>query len=112
MSGTPMVDIGKRPSGSPTYPLDVAAALSNDRKTFIFSIVNPTEQAHEFTPRISGVKLRGAGRLSQIAPPSVSSNNQAGKDPMVTIVESPQTELAERVQVPPVSVSIYEFAIA
>ncbi|MGA2571345.1 MAG: hypothetical protein ABSF23_12565 [Terracidiphilus sp.] len=112
VSGTPFVDRGTKPTGSPTYPLDVLAAFSGDRKKFLISVVNPTEESHRLTPRISGVKLRGQGKLFQIAPPSVSSTNEVGKEPAVKIVETEQYGLPETVQVPPVSVSLYEFDIA
>jgi alpha-N-arabinofuranosidase len=111
-TGTPWVDIPKVPVGSPTYPLDIFAALSGDRKLLILSVVNPTESAQEFSPRIAGVKLRGPGKLWQIAPPGLSSANQAGQKPVVEIVESPQSALGDAVKVPPVSISVYEFEIA
>jgi alpha-L-arabinofuranosidase len=91
--------------------LDVLAAFSNNRKKFLISVVNPTEEGHSLTPRISGVKLRSQGKLYQIAPLSVSSTNEPGKEPTVKIVETAQ-ELPETVLVPPVSVSLYEFDIA
>jgi alpha-L-arabinofuranosidase len=110
--GTPLVDRGTKPTGSPTYPLDVLAAFSSDRKKFLISVVNPTEEGHSLTPKISGVKLRSQGKLYQIAPPSVSSTNEVGKEPTVKTVETVQDGLLETVQVPPVSVSLYEFDIA
>jgi alpha-N-arabinofuranosidase len=110
--GTAFVDRGTKPTGSPTYPLDVLAAFSGDRKKFLISVVNPTEEGHSFTPKISGVKLRGQGRLYQIAPPSVNSANEAGKEPVVKIVETAQNEVPETVQVPPVSISLYEFDVS
>jgi alpha-N-arabinofuranosidase len=110
--GTPFVDRGTKPTGSPTYPLDILAALSSDRKKLLISVVNPTEDEHSFTPRIGGVKLRGPGKLYQIAPPGVNSSNEAGKEPAVKIVESAQDTLPETVQVPPVSVNLYEYEIA
>ncbi len=109
--GTPFVDIPNVPTGSPTYPLDVTAALSSDRKRLIFSVVNPTEGAQEFSPKVTGIKLRGPGKLSQIAPPSVSSANVAGQKPVVEIVEHPQQALTDNMQVPPVSIGVYEFDI-
>ncbi len=112
LRGTPMVDMGSQPTGSPTYPLDVMAALTGDRKTFLLSVVNPTEEAQEFSLRIAGVKLRGAGKLWQIAPANVNAANEAGKKPAVEILEYPQNALAEKVQVQPISVSVYEFEIA
>lgn len=111
VSGTAWVDTGTKPTGSPTYPLDVVAAFSADRRKFILSVVNPTVDGQQFVPQISGVKLRGPGKLSQLAAPSVDANNESGKEPLVKIVESAQTELPGTVQVPPISVSIYEFDV-
>jgi len=112
VSGTAFVDRGTKPTGSPTFPLDILAAFSSDRKKLLISVVNPTEEEHSFTPRIGGVKLRGRGKLYQIAPPGVNSTNEVGKDPSVKIVETAQEMLPETVQVPPVSVSLFEFEIA
>ncbi|MGH9405368.1 MAG: alpha-L-arabinofuranosidase [Terriglobia bacterium] len=111
VSGTPFVDIPLAPIGSPTFPLDVVAALSSDRATLILSVVNPTEAGQDFTPEIKGVKLRRTGTLSQIAAPSVDAVNEPGKAPAVRIVETPQRALPGRVSVPPVSINVYEFEI-
>src|SRR4029077_1049858 len=43
VKGTVGVDKPKVSSGSDTYPLDVVAALSEDRKVLTVAIVNPTE---------------------------------------------------------------------
>jgi len=107
--GTPWVDVPKVPIGSPTYPLDMLSALSNDRKTLILSVVNPTESDQEFSPKIAGIKLRGPGKLWQIAPAGLNSANLPGAKPAVEILEYPQTGLADTVKVPPVSISVYEF---
>jgi alpha-L-arabinofuranosidase len=111
VSGVAFVDIPTSPVGSPTYPLDVVAALSSDRKIFILSVVNPTENSQELAAQISGVKLRSSGKLWQIAAPSVNAANEPDKEPEVKINEIPQTSLPESVQVPPISVSVYEFEI-
>ena len=112
MRGTPMVDMGSEPVGSATYPIDVLAALSGDRKIFILSVINATEEVQEFAPQINGVKLRSAGKLSQIVAPSATSNNEVGKDPVVKIAETTVGALPDKVKLPPVSVSIYQFEIA
>ena len=109
--GTVFVDTPNVPIGSQTFPLDVTAALSNDRKKLIFSVVNATETAQEFSLKVTGIKLRGPGTLRQIAPPSVNSVNVAGQKPAVEIVEHPQDALPDTVQLPPVSISVYEFEI-
>jgi alpha-N-arabinofuranosidase len=110
--GTAFVDRGTKPTGSPTYPLDVLAAFSSDRKKFLISVVNPTEEVHSFKSTISGVRLRGQGKLYQIAPPSVNSSNEVGKEPGVKIAETAQNGILATVEVPAVSVSLYEFDIA
>lgn len=109
--GTNFVDKGPTPTGSPTYPLDVLAAFSGDRKKFLMSVVNPTEGTQSFTPAIRGVRLRGRGKLYQIAPPGVNSANEAGKEPVVKIVETQLAAFPATVQSPPVSVSLYEFEV-
>jgi alpha-L-arabinofuranosidase len=109
VTGTNFVDKGPTPTGSPTYPLDVLAAFSGDRNQFLLSVVNPTEDLHTFTPIINGVKLRGPGRLYQIAPPGVNATNEAGKEPAVKIAETEQATVPGTVEAPPVSVSLYKF---
>lgn len=109
--GTPFVDMGTKPTGSPTYPLDLVAAFSADRKKFLISVVNPTEQGQSFTPKITGVKLREQGKLAQIAPAAVDASNVIGKEPAVKIVETAQNGLPETVAVPPFSISIYQFDV-
>jgi alpha-L-arabinofuranosidase len=109
--GTNFVDKGPTPTGSPTYPLDVLAAFSGDRKRLLISVVNPTEEGHNLTVRVRGIKLRERGKLYQIAPPGVNSANEAGKEPQVKIVETEQTGFPETVQAPPVSVSLYAFEV-
>ncbi len=53
--GTVGIDTSARPSGSPTYPLDVFAALRADRRQMAISVVNPTETA-------AGVRSESHGR--------------------------------------------------
>jgi alpha-L-arabinofuranosidase len=75
-------------------------------------VINATEEVQEFTPQINGVKLSGAGKLSQLVAPSATSNNEVGKEPVVKIAETAVSTLPAKVQLPPVSVSIYRFDIA
>ena len=89
----------------------MCAALSSDRKKLIVSVVNPTEAGQEFSPQVTGVKLRGPGKLWQIAAPNVNAANEAGKKPAVDIVEHPSQALSGTVQVPAVSINVYEFDI-
>ena len=110
--GTDFVDKGPTPTGSPTYPLDVLAAYSSDKKKFLISVVNPTEDGQNLAPKISGVKLGSKGRLLQIAPSSSKATNAVGKEPEVKIVETATGSLPETIQIPPYSVSLWEFDVA
>jgi alpha-L-arabinofuranosidase len=112
MAGTPMVDIPMRPTGSATYPLDVVAALSSDRKTFYLSVVNATEEPQMLSPNITGVKLKNPGKLWQIAGPSIDASNEPNKSPVVEITEHGEQQLGRPVRIPPISVNLYEFGIA
>ena len=107
-----MVDIGTNPTGSPTYPLDVVAALSSDRKTFVLSIVNPTQEAQELSARVAGATLGQEGKLWQIAAPSANAVNEPGKKLAVQILEYEQKTLPGTVQIPAVSVSVYQFNVS
>src|SRR5271166_543675 len=57
--------------GSDTYPLDVSAALSDDRKTLTFAVLNPSDSEQRMNLVISNAKLADSGRLWQMAPKSV-----------------------------------------
>lgn len=111
VSGTVGVDIGTKPTGSPTYPLDAVAAFSADRKKFILSVVNPTTESRSFAVEISGVRLSTSAKLSQLSAPSVDADNEYGKEPVVKILESSIATLPGTVELPPISVSIYEFDV-
>ena len=43
--------------GSDTYPLDVSAALTDDRKTLTFAVLNPSDSEQQLRLAINGVKL-------------------------------------------------------
>ena len=111
MAGTPMVDVPVHSTGSATYPLDVLAAVSADRKIFYLSVVNPTEEEQTLSPRIAGVKLQSAGKLWQIAAPSVDAVNQPDQKPSVEIIEHGAQQLAGPLRIPPISVNLYGFGI-
>jgi len=107
VQGTVNVDKPAVSSGSPTYPLDVAAALTADRKELTVAVVNPTESAQSINATFTGVTLQGTGHLWQIAPPKLTTLNQPGKPMAVKIAESNLTEAPGKLEVPPISISIY-----
>jgi alpha-N-arabinofuranosidase len=96
--------------GSDTYPLDVSAAFSADRKTLTFAVLNPSDSEHQLKLAIKGVKLSSQGRLWRFAPSSVDATITVGQKPGVEVEEHALTSVPDATVVPPFSVNIYSFA--
>ena len=97
--------------GSDTYPLDVSAALSDDRKTLTFAVLNPSDSEQHLKLSISGTKLSSQGHLWRMAPTSVDATIAVGQKPGVQVDEQELSSVPETMSIPPFSVSIYSFAV-
>jgi len=97
--------------GSETYPLDVAAAWTSDRKALTIGIVNATEQKQELPIALKGAKLTGKGRLWLIAHSDPMAYNEPGKEPNVVIEEKAVTGISNKLTVPPLSINLYELTV-
>jgi alpha-N-arabinofuranosidase len=115
IEGVVGVDTSARPSGSPTYPLDVFAALSADRKKLAISVVNPTESAQDCELNLTGVQPGGPARLWQLTAPAGATPPPGrpgfGFGPPATMVESSLPQAPRTITVPPASISVYEFGV-
>jgi alpha-N-arabinofuranosidase len=111
LEGTVGVDKPKVSSGSPTYPMDVAAALTGDRRKLTVAVVNPTQAAHEMDFHVDGVELQDGGILRRIAAPNLDADNEPGKPPEVPIRETRLSERPASVTLPPLSISLYVFDV-
>ena len=111
VKGTVGVDKARTSSGSDTYPLDAAAALTAGRKSLTLAIVNPTESAQQITVALKGVAVQNQGRLWRIAAADLTAANTPGKPPVVDIVESSLDESPGRLAIPPFSISIFEYPV-
>jgi alpha-N-arabinofuranosidase len=109
VKGTVGVDKPSVSSGSDTYPLDVAAALTEDRKRLTVAVVNPTETEQEIDFNVEGVQLRGTGRQWRIIAPAADAENEPGKKPVVEIAEAPVSEIPKSLAVAPLSINLYGF---
>ena len=98
-------------AGSDTYPLDVAAALSSDRKSLTVAVVNPTESGQQLNLSINGVALTDAGRVWFMAPSSVNATNVVGQAPQVEVQEREVNLTTNAMMIVPLSVNIYEFPV-
>lgn len=97
--------------GSDTYPLDVSAALSADRKALTFAVLNPSDSEQQLKLSINGAKLSSQGHLWRMAPSSVDATITVGQKPGVEVEEQEVVSVPDTVLVPPFSVNIYSFAV-
>jgi alpha-N-arabinofuranosidase len=97
--------------GSDTFPLDVSAALSGDRKTLTLAVLNPSDSEQHLKLSVSGVKLASQGHLWRMAPKSVDATITVGQKPGVEVEEQTLGSLPDAMDVPPFSVGIYSYAV-
>ncbi len=95
--------------GSPTYPVDISAAMSEDRKTLTIAVLNPTDSEQSIRIAISGTKLASSGKLWRMAPESIEATVTVGKKPEVQIEEQTLGALPDTLTVRPFSVNIYSY---
>ena len=118
IKGMAGIDTSAKPSGSPTYPLDVFAAVSADKKTMAISVINPTETAQDCGLELSGVQAVGAGKVRQItAPPGAAAAAPGGRGGgrgagvAATMAENTLPQAPGRITLPAASISVYEFPV-
>jgi alpha-L-arabinofuranosidase len=98
----------KEHGSSPTWPLDVSAALSADGKWLTIAVVNANESAKDFDLTIRGAQLNGKGRMWRLTGPNLdATTNLTRKE--VQITESPVNEVPKTLRVAPISIEMYEF---
>ncbi len=105
-------DEPKVSSGSPTYPLDVFAALTPDRKYLELAVVNATDSEQEFDLGVTGVRLSGPSTLWMLTGSSLDAVNPVGQPPQATIQETSLGNAPKTVSVAPISVNVYRFPVA
>jgi alpha-L-arabinofuranosidase len=111
------IDNSARPSGSPTYPLDVFAALSADRRTIAISVVNPTETRQDCELDLAGVQGIGPVEVTQLTPPPGAAPAPPAQGmgrfggPPATAARSTLPGAPRRITVPPTSITVYRFEV-
>ncbi|MBI4559649.1 MAG: alpha-N-arabinofuranosidase [Candidatus Hydrogenedentes bacterium] len=88
-------------------PLDVAAAWSDDRRWLTVAIVNPTLESQTLALEIEDTKPTGEGRVYLLTGPDPLARNALGEEPKVTIKPRTLRDPIDRVELPPLSVSLY-----
>ena len=105
-------DQPKTTSGSPTYPLDMFAAVSPDHKYLTISVVNATETEQRFDLNVTGSRLAGAPTLWQMTGKDLDAANRVGEPPQVEVKEIPVNDASGTVSVAPISISVFRFPLA
>ena len=93
-------------------PLDVAAALTRDRKALTVGIVNPTRQKKTLALNVSGFRPAGSARAWQLSGPDPMAYNEPGKPPKVTIQEKKINAIGGKLTAAPMSVTLYRLPAA
>jgi alpha-N-arabinofuranosidase len=91
-------------AGSDTFPLDVVAAWTKDRRALTVAVLNPTDKEQSINIKISNADLSGAGTLWRLA--STEANRQ---NPVIS--NSPVDSIPGTLRLPRFSVNIYEFPV-
>jgi alpha-N-arabinofuranosidase len=97
--------------GSPTYPLDVSAALSEDRKTLAIAVLNPSDTEQSIHLDIHGATLASSGKLWRMAPKSIEATVKAGSPAEVQVEEQSLGAMPATITLRPFSVNIYSYPI-
>src|ERR1700733_1411068 len=97
--------------GSDTYPLDVSAAFSEDRKSVAIAVLNPSDSEQRIRISVNGGKLASVGTLWRMAPELIDATVQVDKKPEVQVEQQSLGALPDVVTVRPFSVNIYSYPL-
>ena len=97
--------------GSDTYPLDVSAALSEDRETLSISVLNPSDSEQSIKLALLGTNVASTGKLWRMAPDSIDATVQVDKTPEVRVEDLMLGALPGTITVRPFSVNIYSYPV-
>ena len=104
-------DLPRTSAGSPTYPLDMFAALSADHKFLTLAVVNATDSEQKFTLNVTGARLAGNATLWQMTGKNLEAANKVGQPPQVEMKQAEIGEAAATVSVAPISIDIFRFPV-
>ncbi len=98
-------------AGSPTYPLDVEAALGPHRGHLVLAVVNATGATQPLRLRLRGARLAAGGRYWEMTGPGLSAANRVGHRPEVHVREHAVDGAQGQLAVPPISIEIYRLRL-
>jgi alpha-N-arabinofuranosidase len=98
-------------SGSSTYPLDIFAAFTPDRKYLTVAVVNATDKAQELDLNVIGARLVGPSTLWQLTGKNLQAENHVGQRPQVEIKQVAIGDVPKSLSVAPISIDIYRLPV-
>jgi len=104
-------DEPKTSSGSPTYPLDLFAALAPDRKYLTLAVVNATDREGKFDMSVTGLHFSGPATVWQLTGSSIDAANHVGQPSGVEIKQTNVGDASGTISVAPLSVNIYQLPV-
>ena len=104
--------IAPHSAGSPTYPLDVEAALTPDHRHLVVAVVNATARTQRLALRLHGGTLNANGRYWEMTGPGLAAANRIGHAPEVQVREHRLIEGSGALRIAPISIDIYRLRLA
>jgi alpha-N-arabinofuranosidase len=104
-------ELPRTSAGSPTYPLDMVAALSADHKILTLAVVNATDSQQKFALSVDGAGLTGNPRVWRMTGNNVEAANKVGQPPQVEVKETAVGAASPELFAPPISINIYQFTV-
>jgi alpha-N-arabinofuranosidase len=92
-------------------PLDISAALTEDRKALTVAVVNPTNAPAQMKLSLGSLKLAGPAQTWVIAGDDPLACNQPGEPRQVDIEEAGTADLAGVVSARPLSITLWKVAL-
>src|SRR6185312_5080597 len=74
-------------AGSPTFPLDMAAALTDDRRVLTLAVVNATEQPQRTSLQLTNFNPAARGHMWRLTGPDLKAANRVGQPQQVKVTE-------------------------
>ncbi len=98
--------------GSPTYPLDMVAAVSPHRRYLSLAVVNATHSPRRFVLHVAGGVLGGRATLWRMTGPSLNAADTLGHKRQVVVKQYEVSNFGRRITVAPLSIDIYHIPLA
>ncbi len=92
-------------------PLDISAALTEDKKALTVAIVNPTQDTYKLDLNLTGPAPQGKAETWIITGDNPRAYNNPGETPNVAITEADDTDISQTVAIKPLSISLYKVSV-